>query len=169
MNIEIANRLLQLRKSNNLSQEDLATKIGISRQAVSKWERAEASPDTENLISLSRLYNISIDELLKTEDILEGNSNYTYIEDDNKIKTDALMELTYTNASARNKDYTIIEDDKSKSISISKKNKHMLLVFPYPVFITIVYLTIGFLFGLWHPGWMLYLTIPIYYCIVSNL
>ena len=45
MNIEIANRLVHLRKSNHLSQEALAEKLGISRQAVSKWERAEASPD----------------------------------------------------------------------------------------------------------------------------
>ena len=68
MNIEIANRLVQLRKSNNLSQEALAEKLGISRQAVSKWERAEASPDTDNLILLARLYKVSLDELLRTED-----------------------------------------------------------------------------------------------------
>ncbi|MCL2054476.1 MAG: helix-turn-helix transcriptional regulator [Oscillospiraceae bacterium] len=67
MNIEIANRLHQLRKMNNLSQEELAEKIGISRQAVSKWERAESSPDTGNLILLSKLYGVSIDEMLKTE------------------------------------------------------------------------------------------------------
>ena len=67
MNVEIANRLQQLRKNNNLSQEELAEKIGVSRQAVSKWERAEASPDTDNLILLSRLYNMSLDELLRTD------------------------------------------------------------------------------------------------------
>ena len=64
MNIEIANRLVQLRKNHNLSQEELAARIGVSRQAVSKWERAEASPDTDNLILLARLYGISLDELL---------------------------------------------------------------------------------------------------------
>ena len=68
MNIEIANRLVNLRKQNSLSQEALAEKLGISRQAVSKWERAEASPDTDNLILLSRIYGISMDELLRTED-----------------------------------------------------------------------------------------------------
>lgn len=67
MNVEIANRLQQLRKNNNLSQEELAEKIGVSRQAVSKWERAEASPDTDNLILLSRLYNMSLDEILSTD------------------------------------------------------------------------------------------------------
>ena len=67
MNIEIANRLRQMRNKNNLSQEELAAKMGVSRQAVSKWERAEASPDTENLILLAKLYGISIDELLNTD------------------------------------------------------------------------------------------------------
>ena len=67
MNIEIANRLVELRKKHNLSQEQLAEKLGLSRQAVSKWERAEASPDTSNLILLARLYNISLDELLDTD------------------------------------------------------------------------------------------------------
>ena len=66
MNIEIANRLVTLRKRNSLSQEALAEKLGISRQAVSKWERAEASPDTDNLILLSRIYGISMDAVSYT-------------------------------------------------------------------------------------------------------
>ena len=68
MNIEIANRLVNLRKEKGLSQEQLAEKIGVSRQAVSKWERSEASPDTDNIILLARLYNVSLDELLRTDD-----------------------------------------------------------------------------------------------------
>ena len=72
MNIEIANRLVKLRKENGLSQEELAAKIGISRQAVSKWERAEASPDTDNLILLARLYGISLDALLATVQMPSG-------------------------------------------------------------------------------------------------
>lgn len=67
MNIETANILLSYRKKHNLSQEELAEKIGVSRQAVSKWERAEASPDTDNLILLSEIYGVSLDELLKGE------------------------------------------------------------------------------------------------------
>ena len=65
MNIEIANRLLQYRKKHNLSQEELASQIGVSRQAVSKWERAEASPDTDNLILLAKLYGVTLDELFR--------------------------------------------------------------------------------------------------------
>ena len=71
MTIEIADRLIQLRKKHGLSQEELADKLGLSRQAVSKWERAEASPDTDNLICLAKLYGVSLDELLSTDDDVE--------------------------------------------------------------------------------------------------
>ena len=71
MNIEIADRLVKMRKKKGYSQEELADKLGLSRQAVSKWERAEASPDTDNLICLAKLYNVSIDELLSTEEDVE--------------------------------------------------------------------------------------------------
>ena len=65
MNIETANRLYEYRKNMGLSQEELASKIGVSRQAVSKWERAEASPDTDNLIELSKVYGVTLDEMLR--------------------------------------------------------------------------------------------------------
>ena len=74
MNIETANRLLQYRKKMNLSQEELASRIGVSRQAVSKWERAEASPDTDNLILLADIYGVSLDELLKGEKETESET-----------------------------------------------------------------------------------------------
>lgn len=64
MTIEMANRLFELRKSHNLSQEELAEKLNVSRQAVSKWERCEASPDTDNLIGLAKIYELSLDELI---------------------------------------------------------------------------------------------------------
>ena len=64
MNIQIADRLVALRRQYGYSQEELAVRLGVSRQAVSKWERAESSPDTDNLIALARLYGISLDELL---------------------------------------------------------------------------------------------------------
>ncbi|MFA7099944.1 MAG: helix-turn-helix domain-containing protein [Eubacteriales bacterium] len=67
MNIEMANRLFNYRKQSGFSQEELAEKLGISRQAVSKWERAEACPDTDNLIRLSKLYGVPIDTLLNVD------------------------------------------------------------------------------------------------------
>ena len=64
MTIELANRLAELRKQKGLSQEELADKLQVSRQAISKWERGEASPDTDNLIELAKIYDVSLDELV---------------------------------------------------------------------------------------------------------
>ena len=64
MNIKLADRLVELRKEHKLSQEALAEKLGLSRQSISKWERAEASPDTDNLIALAEVYGVTLDELL---------------------------------------------------------------------------------------------------------
>lgn len=64
MKIEIAKRLYEYRRAFGLSQEQVAAKVGVSRQAVSKWECAESSPDTDNLIALALLYGVTVDELL---------------------------------------------------------------------------------------------------------
>lgn len=72
MNIKTANRLVELRKKHGYSQEELAAALGLSRQSISKWERSEASPDTDNLIALAKLYNMSLDELLGIKE-----ENYT--------------------------------------------------------------------------------------------
>jgi transcriptional regulator with XRE-family HTH domain len=64
MNYEVAERLAELRRAKGLSQEELAHELGLSRQAVSKWERAESSPDTDNLIALAKLYGMTLDELV---------------------------------------------------------------------------------------------------------
>ena len=88
MNIEIADRLLQYRKARGLSQEELAEKIGVSRQAVSKWERAEASPDTDNLISLAKIYGVTLDELFKVkkETETENYKNSTHNYENDKVR-----------------------------------------------------------------------------------
>lgn len=65
MNIEMADRLVELRRRANLSQEMLAEKVDVSRQAISKWERGEACPETDKLILLSELYGVSLDVLLR--------------------------------------------------------------------------------------------------------
>lgn len=56
--------LQTLRRQNGLSQQQLAEQLGVSRQAVSKWELDAAKPDIDNVIQISRLFDVSIDELL---------------------------------------------------------------------------------------------------------
>ncbi len=62
-----ADKLIELRKRAGWSQEELAEQMGVSRQAVSKWESAQASPELEKIVELSRLFGVSTDYLLKDE------------------------------------------------------------------------------------------------------
>lgn len=63
--MNIADRIQNLRKSRGISQEELADKIGVSRQAVSKWESEQSSPDIEKIILLSDYFDVTTDYLLK--------------------------------------------------------------------------------------------------------
>lgn len=67
-------RLIELRKQAGLSQESLAERLNISRQAISKWERGESTPDMDNLKVLGQIYNVSMDYLLlgKNETVLNS-------------------------------------------------------------------------------------------------
>lgn len=60
-------KLTVLRKKNGLSQEDLADQLGVSRQAISRWELGSTMPDAPNLLKLSDLFGVSIDYLLHDE------------------------------------------------------------------------------------------------------
>lgn len=71
-------KLANLRKQKNLTQEQLADMLGVSRQSVSKWESDISYPETEKLISLARLFECSTDYLLKDECSAYSVCNYTY-------------------------------------------------------------------------------------------
>lgn len=139
MNVETANKLVKLRKQLGLSQEELAEKIGVSRQAVSKWERAESSPDTDNLIALSKIYNVSIDEMLDYNvNIIQKNNN----QNDTSENT--------------------MENHNEKT-----KNKYLKYTFPYPIVVLIAFFLLGYLFE-WRYAWLVFLTIPIWGYFVST-
>ena len=61
----IADRIQSLRKSKGMSQEELADRIGVSRQAVSKWESEQATPDLEKVVIMSEIFEVTTDYLLK--------------------------------------------------------------------------------------------------------
>lgn len=63
----LSEKIYMLRRKNGLTQEQLAEKIGVSRQAISKWEGDLSTPELDKLIALSECFNISIDELTKEE------------------------------------------------------------------------------------------------------
>ena len=63
--MELNEKLYELRKKNNWSQEELAEKLNVSRQTISKWESNKAIPELDKLVKLSEIYNITLDELIK--------------------------------------------------------------------------------------------------------
>ena len=73
-----AEKLKSLRKQASMSQEQLAEKLGVSRQAVTKWETDTGIPDIENIKSISSLFDISIDELLSNENASQKKSDYLF-------------------------------------------------------------------------------------------
>ena len=62
--MDFNNRLYQLRKQKGLSQEELANRLNVSRQTVSKWEVGDSTPDMEKLIAMSDLFDVSLDRLV---------------------------------------------------------------------------------------------------------
>ena len=233
MTIDIANRLCAYRKKESLSQEELAEKIGVSRQAVSKWERAEASPDTDNLILLSQVYHVTLDDLLnKDPDVSKGAStdclsfkNGIHINsaDGDNVHVDwsgvhvDSADSNHVHVSLRGVtlgENKVANADDEENQTGDKKHPFLsdglwallccvayllfgclnicggwglawlvFLTIPiyssvwevierrdvsefcYPVFVTLVYLILGFILGWWHPAWILFITIPIFYSV----
>ena len=189
MNIEIANRLQKLRKEKGFSQEELADALGISRQAVSKWERAEASPDTDNLICLAKLYNVSLDSLLDTDETIEE------LKEEQKEKAEEARDREYKEEKEpESEEGQFLRDDEGNFVRINSKGVHLKDADGSEVFIgkggikgvdknghvfkrekfrvssyvcsilmlfaVIGYLLIGFLIGYWEVAWTIFL-VPI--------
>lgn len=180
MTIEIADRLCAYRKQHGFSQEELAEKLGVSRQAVSKWERAEASPDTDNLIALADVYGITLDALLHEDPQTQAKPLQNDVSFKNGIhirsKSGDLVDIDFTgvHVHANNGDHVDIDKD---GVNVGKGDenafenghifsapkKHWLLLLPYPVLCVIAFLLWGFLGGSWGYNWLVFLTIPLYY------
>lgn len=68
----LSERIYKFRRKSGLSQEQLAEKIGVSRQAISKWESGTSTPELEKLLALSDCFSITLDELVKDETANQG-------------------------------------------------------------------------------------------------
>ena len=181
MTIEIADRLVKLRKKYGYSQEELADKLGLSRQAVSKWERAEASPDTDNLICLAKLYGVSLDELLATEEDID-----TIVEEqvkENKEDTPAQEDKVEINKDDRvifvgkdGKKVTINDDGVTCYNADGTVKKHnfdtkMAVIGAIEATLftlaTVAYIVVSALLGWWHIMWIVFF-VPEIICSIAR-
>lgn len=69
--MDFSEKLITLRKSRNLTQEQLAEKLNVSRQSVSKWESGQVIPDVEKIVEVSKIFDVTLDYLLKPSEIDE--------------------------------------------------------------------------------------------------
>ena len=185
MNIEIANRLAKLRKEKGLSQEELAEKLGLSRQAVSKWERAESSPDTDNLICLAKIYNISLDELLRTDEDVESikesvkekevekknvkiSPSSIYVKDGDEEVNVSFSGIYVKDGDEEvvigNKPIEILNENDQKKRKIKEK-----ITSVYTLLVVIGYILLGAFLDLWHPAWILFISIPLVDSIIEAI
>lgn len=77
--MDFSEKLLTLRKANDMTQEQLAEKLDVSRQSISKWESGQATPELEKIVAMSAVFNVTTDYLLKSSEI-----------DDLSVKTEML-------------------------------------------------------------------------------
>lgn len=253
MNVEIAQRLAELRRERGFSQESLGEQLGLSRQAVSKWERAESAPDMGNLIALADLYGVTLDELLRVSPEVEEDVRYESQERVESAEAQAAeaaeeareaaeraeaaaVAVTAAAAESESAQKVVVEVNapapgaggavgapgmpprpqaafpgspsapggisgatmpgygaphapvppagaapfgapapipSAAAVPIAPppppQPKDPLRSFPYPLLCAVLFLLGGFCFGWWNPGWILFLTIPFYYWIVSTL
>lgn len=84
--MSLGEKIKKLRKENNLSQEQLAEKLNVSRQAISKWEANKAYPDIENLILLRKIFDVTLDDLIIDENNIKSEYINKSIDSDNNDK-----------------------------------------------------------------------------------
>lgn len=87
--MEFNEKLQELRKQNNLTQQELADALYVSRTAISKWESGRGYPNIDSLKAISKYFSISLDELLSSDEIL------TIAEEDNKQKEQHTRDLVF--------------------------------------------------------------------------
>jgi len=112
----LGEKIQRLRKEKGMSQEQLAAQLTISRQSISKWELGESMPDTENIMQLSKLFDVSTDYLLNDE-----------------IDIDMVNVQEITN----------YKDSESSTIMTTKKNKvgnYVLVVLKYALIVLVIYM-----------------------------
>ena len=91
--MNLGNNILELRKQMHLSQEKLGEKVGVTRQTISNWELEQTTPDTHQLITLAKAFNVSIDTLVDNDihNLLEQKVNHVELE---IIKNNKLLKIS---------------------------------------------------------------------------
>ncbi len=129
----LADKIMKLRRDSGMSQEELAEKLNVSRQAVSKWECGETVPDLQKIIHISELFSVTTDYLLKDDVMSKCES---------ALHNDA--------------DMTAEENCEQRRCALSWWE----ISSAYWVMMAAVYLLVSFLTGAWYLTWIIWVASP---------
>lgn len=125
--MNFSEKLLTLRKAKDLTQEQLAEKLDVSRRSISKWESGQATPELEKIVALSAVFDVTTDYLLKSSEI-----------DDLSVKTEML------------------EKQQQAILVREQKQRQILACVMYSVAIYLIFLAVYFIghfyFEIWNPS-----------------
>lgn len=140
--MNLGEKLFELRKSKNLTQDDVAEKLNVTRQTVSKWETNQSTPDFDKIVPLCELYEISPNELLTGE---KQEQESTTREEDNQFNLNDAKKHLFT----RGKDEDNYENMTNNQIK--KKSAEVVSSSILIFFIAIAYAGIGTTVLMWNP------------------
>jgi len=137
--VTLGEKIQALRKQRNISQEQLADHMSVTRQAVSKWELGESIPDVENIVWLSGILDVTTDYLLKD------------------APTPLSTSQTATTWPPKNQESFDDDEYEDEDGIINLRGNYRVSISSaiYPISV-LAYLFIGFRYGWWHPGWIIF-------------
>lgn len=125
--MNFAEKIFNLRKSRNMTQEQLAEQLNVSRQSISKWESGQATPELEKVVAMSQIFEVTIDYLLKPSEI-----------DELSVKTE------------------ILEKQQEQLLSRENKRNKLLRCIMYSLGVYLIFFVVyiigHFYFEIWNPG-----------------
>lgn len=144
--MDISKKLRDVRESKGLSIEELAEKCGREIDLIKGWEEGSIVPSASDLIGLSKVYEMTMDEMIYND-----------------------AEAPEYNAESGTYANTV----KGKKRRGGKRRKfttgERITLLMFPLLCVLVFVTLGLSMGLWHPGWIIFLMIPVYYIIIIIL
>ena len=151
---QVATRLKEVRDEKNFTIEAVAEKTGIGIEELQAFEEGSKLPDVTALMQLSRAYEMSIDRILYSgsEMPIYDESKAVYA----NVKPVAVDENNLQKEADKNTD----------AISAAGRKASILTHLVFPVLCIIIYIFLGVAGGFWHPGWIIFLGIPLYYALV---
>lgn len=165
----LGEKIQMLRSKEGLSQEQLAERLTVSRQSVSKWELGQSTPDLDYVVQLSDIFNVSLDYLVKDNNSQSENQQIASNEKTKVLDDTVFTKFPFPFFIPAFIICSLFGFHKGWNW-FGKSEPTFLQKLPIPFIIAVIYVVFC-LTGLtaWHPFWVIFLLVPIYYLVAFAL